>query len=207
MAVYSTFFLCDPASLISGFPRWRPPLPQPVRREFKNLFTGKLTAVETREPDWSDESDPAPEREFAVVAIKGSYEDYLEGRLPPFVRGAPHWAANGITMVELGALAKPVDAEWEFESPLYAPPSAGAGLVELPAELISQVATQEEQGLKALAEQWAAAMSTPDYTHSVTGVRLSDGWTSAGALDILRPIAALAKQAKNGMRMYLLLEY
>jgi hypothetical protein len=50
-------------------------------------------------------------------------------------------------------------------------------------------------------------MSTPDYTHSVTGVKLSDGWTAGEALEVLGPIAALARQAARGQQMYLLVEW
>jgi hypothetical protein len=49
-------------------------------------------------------------------------------------------------------------------------------------------------------------MSTPDYTHSVSGERLNDGWAANEAMEILQPIVALARQAAAGQRMYLLIE-
>ena len=48
MAIYSTFFLCKPEELSSGFPGWRPALPESVRREVTNPFTGKTMTIETR---------------------------------------------------------------------------------------------------------------------------------------------------------------
>jgi hypothetical protein len=36
MAIYTTFFLADPREVPGGFPGWKPPLPAPVRREFRN---------------------------------------------------------------------------------------------------------------------------------------------------------------------------
>jgi hypothetical protein len=141
------------------------------------------------------------------VVGKGSYEDYLEGRLSPFVRSSPHWAAKGVTHVELGALAQAIGVNPKFECPLFAHPSAGASLLDLRVELISQLASLDEKALQAVSEKWAATMSTPEHTHSVTGVKLNDGWTPTDALAILLPIAALARQAGDGQRMYLLLEY
>jgi hypothetical protein len=49
-------------------------------------------------------------------------------------------------------------------------------------------------------------MSTPEYTHSVSGMRLSDGWTVSDALAILQPMVALARKAADGQGMYLLVE-
>jgi hypothetical protein len=57
-----------------------------------------------------------------------------------------------------------------------------------------------------VAQQWAAAMSTPEHTHSVSGHKLSDGWTPGDALEILRPLADLSKKATAGQQMYLLTE-
>jgi hypothetical protein len=86
MAIYTTFFLCKSKDLAKGFPGWRPPLAKPVRREIRNPFTGKLTVIETRAPEWPEDTSEWPEREHQVAVIRGKYEDYLEGRLPPFVR-------------------------------------------------------------------------------------------------------------------------
>src|SRR5579859_7027686 len=119
MAIYTTFFVCDPQQLVAGFPGWRLPLPKPVKRKFKNPFTGKMMTVETREPEWAEGEGADPmDREYQVVTIEGSYEDYLEGRLPSFVQRQPHWAAKGLTEIELGPLAEAVGVEAKFEFPL-----------------------------------------------------------------------------------------
>src|SRR4051794_39853795 len=100
MATYTTFFLCDPEELTSGFPGWRLPLAKPVTREVRNPFTGAVSVVESHEPEWPEEAGDEAEREYQVVQIEGNYEDYLEGRLPRFVHSSPHWAAKGLTQVE-----------------------------------------------------------------------------------------------------------
>jgi hypothetical protein len=207
MALYSTIFLCNPQQIAPGFPGWVPPLPKPVKRQIKNLFTGETLAVETREPEWPDSEDAEPlDREYHVVAIDGNYEDYLEGRLPPFVRGQPHWAAKDLTEIELSPLAQALCVEPRFQCPLYAPPSSGSALRELPSEMPPKLASLDERALDTVAGKWAATMSTPEYTLSVSGVKLNDGWTSSEAMAILRPIVAIARKASGGQRMYLLIE-
>ena len=111
MAIYTTFFLCKPEELLGGFPGWRSPLVQPVRREFRNPFTGEVSVVETCEPEWPDEANAELDRGHQVVAVQGRYEDYLESRLPPFVRARPHWAAKGLTEVEVDPLLKAARVE------------------------------------------------------------------------------------------------
>ncbi len=107
MAIYTTFFMSKPNSLLDGFPSWRLPLKEPVKREFMHPFTKKKMTIETREPDWGDEHNSKPAiPEYKVVSIKGNYQDYLEDRLPPFVRGAPHWSAKGLTEIELEPLGE-----------------------------------------------------------------------------------------------------
>jgi len=204
--MYTTFFVCKPQELAEGFPGWRLPLPQPVRREFKNPFTGKVSTIETREPEWQDEGDQAFDRDYQAVAIEGSYEDYLERRLPPFVHTLPHWAAKSLTEVELSPLAQAVGVAPRFECPLYGPPASGAVLQELSPDMLSKLALLDERGVDAAAEKWAATMSTPEYTRSMTGSNIKDGWTASEAMEILRPIVALARQAGAGQRMYLLIE-
>jgi hypothetical protein len=206
VAIYTTFFLCNPEQLASGFPGWLPPLPKPVKRQFNNPFTGETTTVETREPEWPEtEHAEMMDRDYQVVAIEGNYEDYLEGRLPPFVQRQPHWAAKGLTEIELSPLAQALGLEAKFECPLYGPPSLGAGLEELPSELVPKLGSLDQRGLQAVAEKWAASMSTPEYTHSVSGQKLNDGWTATDAIEILQPLVALARKGP-GQRMYLLIE-
>lgn len=203
MAIYATFFLCNPGELLGGFPGWRLPLAKPVRRKSHNPFTGQESIIETREPEWPEEAGDEAGQGYQVVAIKGRYEDYLEGRLPPFVRSCPHWAATGLTGVELGPLCEVAGVGSEFECPIYGPPSSGAVVQQLPPGLLAKLAALD---LKAVAKLWAAAMSTPKHTHSVSGVKLSDGWSAADASAILKPLVALARQATAGQHLYLLTE-
>jgi hypothetical protein len=206
MAVYTTFFLCKPEELPRGFPGWRPPLPTPVRRQFKNPFTGQISTIETREPEWSDEQGDAFEREYQVVSIEGAYEDYLEGRLPPSVGRWPHWAAKGLTELELRPLAEAMGLRAEFDFPLYAPRSSGATLQELPPEMLTKLPSIDQAGLEGVAEKWAATMSTPCYTHSASGRKLNEGWTANEAMEILECLLQLAQQAEPGQHIYLLIE-
>src|SRR5262249_9736786 len=177
--------LCKPEELPGGFPGWRLPLAKPVRREFRNPFTGELSVVETHDPDWPEDAPEVLGREYQVVEIEGSYEDYLESRLPPFVRACPHWAAKGLTEVELYPLLKTAGVAGSMECPIYSPPSSSAFVKQLPPEFLAKLGSLDQN---ALATRWAAAMSTPEHTHSVSGVKLSDGWTAIEALEILQPL-------------------
>jgi hypothetical protein len=207
VAIYTTFFICKPQELGAGFPGWRPPLPMPVRREFKNPFTGEMITIESREPEWPDaENVDVMDREYQVVSIEGSYEDYLEKRIPQFVRAQPHWCARGFTEVELKPLCEAAGVEASFDCPLYGPPSFGGVLREIPPSLCARLMALDHKGLDAVAKRWAATMSTPEYTFSASGVKLSDGWTTDEALSVLQPIADLARNAIGGKRMYLLIE-
>lgn len=202
MAIYTTFFLCKPDELLTGFPGWRLPLIAPVRREFRNPFTGEVSLVETREPEWPDERETVW-REYGVVESRGRYEDYLEGRLPAFVRSRPHWATKGLTEVELRPLCEAAGVGAEFVCPIYGPPSSGAVVQRLPPGLFAELPALD---LEAVAVRWAAAMSTPQRTHSESGVKLSDGWSAADASALLKPFVALARQATAGRELFLLVE-
>ena len=210
MAIYTTFFLCNPQQLAAGFPRWRSPLPTAVKRVVKNPFTGQAMTIETREPEWPEGAFAEPQNyERQVVAIKGEYrdyQDYLEGRLPAFVRGQPHWAAKGLMEIEVGALAEALDCESSLECALYPPPSSSKALQKIPAAATRALALLDADGLNAIATKWAATMSGPDYTQSTTGEVLSDGWSQGDAMEALRPIAALARKAAADQQMYLLTE-
>lgn len=207
MAIYSTFFLCEPDALSCLFPAWRAPRAEPVVREVKNPFTGKVTQVTSREPDWPDGTSEEPfDREYQVIAIEGDYEEYLEARLPPGVRLQPHWCAKGLTKVELAPLGEATRIEPALDVALYAPPSFAATLDEIHPELVLDLAKADGARLREIAARWAATMSTPDYTHSASGERLEDDWPPAYALSILEPIVALARQASGDQRLYLLTE-
>jgi hypothetical protein len=203
MAVYTTFFLCKPADLQSGFPGWRLPLAEPVPREFRSRFTGELRVVETREPEWPEDGSEGMMRRYQVVRIEGSYEDYLERRLPPFVQSSPHWATKGLTVVELEPLLEIAGVPALMEQPLYGPPSLGAFVQDLPEEFLAKLPSIDQENV---AQQWAAVMSRPEYTHSVSGRKLCDGWTPSEALEILRQLVDLSKKASAGQQMYLLTE-
>ncbi len=205
MAIYSTFFVCRPDELPAGFPGWKLPLVTPVRREVRNPFTGQTTVIETREPDWpeeemNDESLP----EIQVVAIQGNYQDYLENRLPKFVRNCKHWAAKGLTEVELGPLLEAVGTPRSMEQAIYGPPSAGAIVQQFPQQFAASLVSLE---INSVAGKWAESMSTPEHTHSVSGVRLSDGWTIDEARSALQPIAELVQSAAPNQRLFLLTEW
>lgn len=203
MAVYTTFFLCRPEALPGGFPGWQLPLSKPVRRKVRNPFTGEQLVVESREPDWPDEPGDESAREYRVVAGAGRYEDYLEGRLPPFVRECPHWAAKGLTDLELAPLLEVVGVPGAMEHPIYSPPSSGAVVQQFPAEFLSKLGSLDQ---KTIAKRWAAAMSTPEHTHTISGLKLSDGWEASDAEAILKPLVALACRAPAGHYLYLLIE-
>jgi hypothetical protein len=203
MAIYTTFFLGRPDELPGGFPGWQIPLAKAVRREVRNPFTGKLSVVESREPEWPDHAGDETDLEARVVEIDGNYADYLEGRLPPFVRTCAHWAVKGLTEVELIPLVKAAGAAVTLECAMYSPPSSGAILQKLPSDFLAKLGSADQ---KALATKWAAAMSAPEHTHSVAGVKLSDGWTADEALETLQPLVTLAKKATPGQQMYLLTE-
>ncbi|MGN6366808.1 MAG: hypothetical protein ACTHN5_00825 [Phycisphaerae bacterium] len=203
MAIYTTFFLAKPDELQNGFPGWKPPLPVPVRREFRNPFTKQIMIVETREPEWPNAAKETQPSQYRAVAIHGNYEDYLEGRLPPFVRECQHWAAKGLTEIELEPLLKAIGVNIKLDSPLYAPPSSGVVLQEFPPDFLAKLI--ESDPLE-VTRKWAAEMSGPEHTHSVTGRKLNDGWTTDQASQVFTPIASLARRASLEQRMYLLTE-
>jgi hypothetical protein len=47
-------------------------LAKPVRRKFRNPFTGEESVVKTREPEWPEEAGDEPERENQVVEIEAA---------------------------------------------------------------------------------------------------------------------------------------
>jgi hypothetical protein len=203
VAIYTTFFLCEPSVLREGFPDWKPALAEPVRRELRNPFTGELTVIESRQPEWPDGEQDVSVPEYQAVTIDVPYEEYLEARLPAFVRQFPHWAAKGLTCVELNPLLQILGISDELDMPIYSPPSRGDVLEEFPQEFTALLATAD---VASVARQWAAEMSTPTYTHSVSGNRVNDDWTLEEAQSILTPIAALARDSIPSQRLYLLSE-
>jgi hypothetical protein len=207
MAIYSTFFLCRPQDLLDGFPGWRLPLPKPVSRELVHPFTKQLTVIQTREPEWTDDdASESVDRPFKAISIQGRYEDYLEGRISPFIRAHPHWCAKGLTEIELDPLGQIHGLEPALDYALYSRPSSGAVLQQMNVELIATLASFDANEVMAAAKKWAEIMSGPDYTQSVTGKKLSDGWTMKDAMGILQPIIELAKQAGSENGVYLLIE-
>jgi hypothetical protein len=207
MALYSTFFLCKPRELPKGFPGWKLPLPKPVRRKVNDPFTGEKLTVETRDPLWPEYSgDDEIPMEFGVVAIEGRYKDYLEERLPEFVRGQPHWCTKGIMKVELDPLAVSLDLVYAVEDGLFSPPSSGAFIWRIRPEMLEALLALDDKEVKATAKRWAEAMSMPEHTHSASGDELSKGWKPADALQILKPLIKLGGEAGKGQAMYLLME-
>lgn len=203
LAVYSSFFVASPESLLSGFPGWKLPLPEPVRREITDFF-GEKRMIETREPNWDDEPDTEPEPEFVVTSMEGDYEKYLEARLPGFVRKSPHWCSKGLTNVELDPLGEVTDGEPALVDALFAHPSCNALIFTFREAVVERMRSSPQ----AVASKWAAQMSTPEFTHSVDGdTRVQDDWTVEDALSILTPLVELAHRAGAGQRLYLLLEW
>jgi hypothetical protein len=160
--------------------------------------------LERRDPP---EGGPRPlGHYFGVVEIEGDYAEYLERRLPPFVRSRPHWAAKGLMEIELKELADGMGVAWNSETPLYCPPPEASFLTELPSSVVSGLNAAGEQDLQGVAERWAATMSSPSHTHSVTGQKISNGWSVSHAARILQNMVAVARQAGIAERMYLLTE-
>lgn len=209
MAIYTTFFLCEPSELCIAFPGWRLPCAEPVRRARLNPFTGEEITVETREPDWDDvESVEESVPQWTAVEIQGDYETYLERRIPEFVQSHPHWCAKGLTTVELEPLILAATGEEkELQMPLHAHPSANACLEEFPAEFVTKLKAADESALTSIAESWAKEMSTPDYTHNGIGERIYDDWTVEDALRAVRPLVELVRRHVDGQSMYLLSEW
>jgi hypothetical protein len=178
MAIYTTYFLCTPTGL-----------------RIESLIDN------ADEPDRVAGSSATPLCQ--LTEIEGSYEAYLVARLPPFVRARPHWAAKGLTDEALRPLCEAVEVTPDFPTPFDLPSSSHAMVLQLPPELQKRLVAADPL---AVAERWAAAMSTPEHTHSASGVRLSDGWALDDALSLLMPLVTLARQATAGQRMYLLIE-
>ncbi|MCE9527313.1 MAG: hypothetical protein K8R36_14800 [Planctomycetales bacterium] len=209
MAIYSTFFLCEPGQLQTALPGWRLPLSPPVTRKAINPFTKKEMTIYSREPEWEDVDPNKFELpEMTVVAIEGDYAAYLEGRIPPFVQSQPHWCAKNLTSVELEPLVSIFtdSADAKLETALYAHPSLLSGIEQFPGQFLVTLRAAGKEEINAIAEKWAAEMSTPDYTHSMGGDRIQDDWTVEDALSMMTPIVELARKAKTGQSMYLLLE-
>ena len=147
MAIYTTFFLCEPEELPGGFPGWRLPLAKPVRREFRNPLTGQVSVYESREPEWPDEADEQRPPRYRAVEIAGRYQDYLEGRLPDFVRDHPHWAAKGLTEVELNPLLEAAGVAGSLESAIDSRPATNAFVQQFPAEFPIKLRSLDPQSV------------------------------------------------------------
>jgi hypothetical protein len=140
--------------------------------------------------------------------MQGDYEEYLEQRIPSFVKATPHWCTKGLTSFELEPLVNLVsEDERRFTARLYAHPSLSAALEQVPDELSAFLQFASASRLRDLAEQWANAMSVPERTHSGGGVRVQDDWSTEDALESLTPLAQLARQMQEEHSMYLLTEY
>jgi hypothetical protein len=208
MAIYSTFFLARPEDLAAGFPGWKLPLVEPVARQRKNPFTGEVMNVTSRVPDWDDDESDAPELpEIQVVPISGDYEAYLESRIPEFVRHAPHWCAKNLTNIEIEPLvAAATGVEISLGSAIYAPPGSGSGIETIPEGLVEILMTTDEPTLQKIAQAWAAALSTPEYTHSMNGERIDDDRTADEMRPLVHSLASVARRRTPGQSMYLLIE-
>jgi hypothetical protein len=105
--------------------------------------------------------------------------------------------------VELEPLLQVLAIEKEIETPIYSPPASGDCIQVFPDEFLAQLPSLD---LKRPSREWAEALSMPEHTHSASGVKLSDGWTTDEAMEILGSIVALGCKAKPPERLYLLTE-
>jgi len=203
VAIYSTFFAAGPDAILSGFPGWKLPLDEPVKREIKDCFGKRV--IETREPLWEDVvPGQEPALQYGVVAMEGDYNAYLEARLPAFVRKAPHWCSKGLTNVEIDPLGELTDGLPALVDALFAHPSRSASLSVFRPSIVEEVIRAPQ----VLGHKWAARMSTRNYTHSADGsTRVQDDWSVDDALNILTPLGELAEKASPGQRLYLLIEW
>jgi hypothetical protein len=231
LAIYSTFFLCEPENLAAGFPGWREPLARPVRREVHNPFTGDVQRFESREPDWSDDEENEtgdcnqgvssrrspfgwlrdlltwPSKTgFTVRSINGNYADYLNQRVLPFIQQRPHVATKGLTQTELEPLVETMGLTSRLENALYAHPEWASELVEVPRDIVKMLAGLDHSALTVAARRWARAMSTPEHMLSAAGTPLNEGWTEADAMVYLGPLVELSRKVHDGQTMYLLME-
>ncbi len=203
MAIYSTFFVAAHEMLISAFPGWKLPLGKPLKRQISD-FLGENRTIETQEPLWEDSPAEEPAPQYSVVSLEGNYAEYLEARLPAFVREAAHWCSKGLTNLEIDPLGELTDSNPALEYTLFAHPSLSSQLFVFRQSIVDQILKAPQD----MAQQWAARMSTPEYTHSADGSeRLQDDWSVDDALSILNPLGDLARNASQGQRVYLLVEW
>jgi hypothetical protein len=209
MAIYSTFFVARATELPGAFPGWKLPLPQPVTRQYFNRFLGEEVTTTSRSPDWDDvDPDSLEMPEYQVVAIEEDYATYLENRIPSFVRAQPHWCAKNLTNIEIEALGEAaLDAEVSLDSAMYAHPALGAGLLQLPDNFVAELKELKSPvAIEKLAAAWAARMSTPEHTHTMSGERIEEDWTAEDARRILDPLLKLVQEVSAGQAIYLLIE-
>lgn len=210
MATYSTFFVCMPDELPTGFRGWQPPLPAPVRREIRDFLTGKVIMIETREPEWTTDDIGEADDELPTVdvtRIDGNYQDYLEERLPAFVAARPHWCAKDLTEVELNPLGPAAGFESAVVDALYGPPSAAGIIQRFRPELILKLASLDETGRAAVADKWAETLSGPEHTHSGTGIEVQAGCDISEARAMLDEILQIVNTAPSEAGLYVLIEW
>jgi hypothetical protein len=209
MAIYSTIFLCSNEELAACFPEMKPALAKAVERWVTDPFTGKERQILTREPEWDELEAELSPPEIQVVAGHGDYQEFLESRLPPSLKQIPHWVSKNLTSVELDPLIKAVlgDEGAELEPALFAPPSQGRFVVAFPGSFTEVLSEAEAERADEFARVWASTMSSPEYTHSIAGERVHEGWTVEDALALMHPIVDLAKKATQRQRIYLLIEF
>lgn len=211
MAIYTTYFVCDPEALREGFPAWKPPLAEPLARVSVNPFTGERTTVTTDVPEWDDDDDvESSVPSYQATAITGDYGEYLEQRIPSFVRSQPHACLKGLTTVELQALiavATGDSSDAPLLMPLHAHPAANACLESVPDLLTKKLRDGDEPALRRIATDWAGLMSTLDYTHNLDGDRVQNDWAIDDAILTVGEIAAVAKKGSDTACMYLLTEW
>lgn len=199
MTSYTTFFLCTPDELATGFPNWKPPLKKPVLRRVKNPAGGFFT-IPSIAPEWPEYAEVPLEQ---LGERRSSEEEFSESRLPAVVRDHPHFATELIGTSPLTVLSDVIGASSTFELALCAPPIVSQQLVEFPEPMFSKLKTLDVNELPAIAGRWAEKLLPPDDWEPEEGEPVEEPWSVEFALSILEPMVGLAKQAEDGERMYM----
>jgi hypothetical protein len=201
MTMYSTLFLAEPSALAPAFQTWLT-----CHSQKRNVAGWPSANEDNREIAETESNRRTPDR---AIRSPDSYPGYLELRIPTFVQNQSHWCAKNLCSVELNPLilaATGVDT-LKLESALVFRETASAILEVFPNDFVVSLQRASEFVIRHGAAKWAAMMSTPQFTHSVSGVRVEDDWTVEGALHLLRPIVELSRAKTNNQHLYLLVEY
>ena len=203
MAVYTTFFAATASELHAAFPGWLEPLRAPVRKTSVNPFTKKPVTYDSWEPEEVFSSQAALSKISAptVVAIKGDYQAYLQGRLPKGVHALPHLAAKSVLsphVEQLVAVVASRDKE-ALRPALFATASmeTNATLDRLPTWGVDALANVDDGTISRLGDTLATS----------EGWFSDEGWKAADCAWLVRELRRVALEARaRGGDVYLLTE-